>query len=226
MTISVRAYARHRAAQGLPGATAKAVRNARDQGRLVGALTPDGEIIDADRADAAWAAHTIENRRPVTGRTAPRTAPDATGPAAADLPSDVPPLAVSRARREAALAEIAEAEARTVTGGKWIPVAHVEELAAAHRAHVARAMLLLRERLPVAVHRRIDLRPLAKLCADLGAQTKHVCGQPLPPLSNEQSVFRVAMHEIEAAVDEVLTEVADELERDADEDDNDDEAEA
>lgn len=219
MTISVKAYARHRATKGLPGTTAKAVRNARDSGRLVGALTPDGQIISAERADACWEAHTRDDRRPLAATKSARAEP------VAELPTDVPPLAVSRARREAALAEIAEADARSKTGGRWLPISQVEEIEADYRADIARATRLLRERLPPAVHRRIDLQHLAKLCAAIGAQTKHRCGEPMAPLSYEPSVFRVAMHEVENAVDEVLTEVADLLEREDDADDEDGEDE-
>jgi hypothetical protein len=64
--LSRRAYARHRAARGLPGATDRAVRRALHTGRI--ALSSDG-TIDAEAADQAWRATTpprgFQNGRPM-----------------------------------------------------------------------------------------------------------------------------------------------------------------
>jgi hypothetical protein len=106
MTLSLRAYAKHRKEAGLPGSTLRAIQVARDAGRLAGALTRDGKIRSAKVADAAWAASTHAERAPRTGRTAP---PPESAPTE-ELPPDVWPIAVSRARREQALARIAEIE--------------------------------------------------------------------------------------------------------------------
>jgi len=65
--LSRRAYARHRAARGLPGATDRAVRRALHTGRIQ--LEPGG-LIDAAKADRAWRATTpprgFQNGRPMT----------------------------------------------------------------------------------------------------------------------------------------------------------------
>lgn len=98
MTISLRAYARHRKERSLPGGTLGAVQAARDDGRLAPALTADGKITSAEAADAAWAAATHADMVPGSGPTAP---------AAAHGPS---PLAEHRARHAAASATIAELE--------------------------------------------------------------------------------------------------------------------
>jgi hypothetical protein len=57
--LSIRAYARHRAAKGLTGGAHQVVRVAIARGRLSASLTPDRrQIADADAADAEWAANT------------------------------------------------------------------------------------------------------------------------------------------------------------------------
>lgn len=96
MSLGLREYARHRKDASLPGGTVNAVRTAIDSGRLCKSLTPDGrQIADAELADAEWEANTLADRRPQSG------------PAAASL--RVPPdLMESKARREAALADLAE----------------------------------------------------------------------------------------------------------------------
>lgn len=104
---SLSAYARHRKERGLPGGTLNAVQVARNSGRLDGALTPDRKAIaDVELADRLWSANTLANRRPQTGRTAPGD--DGEGTSDAPMPEGIPPLAESRARKEAAQAELAE----------------------------------------------------------------------------------------------------------------------
>lgn len=53
MTGSIRAYARHRKASGLPGGTPAGVRKARDTGRIRAAISSDG-LVDFEQADALW----------------------------------------------------------------------------------------------------------------------------------------------------------------------------
>lgn len=55
MGLSIRGYAQHRAARGLPGATHTAVRKAIKSGRIT--AEPDG-TVDPARADAQWAGQT------------------------------------------------------------------------------------------------------------------------------------------------------------------------
>jgi hypothetical protein len=119
--MSLGAYARHRAAEGLPGATLKAVQVAIRDGRLATSLTAGGQKIrSAAAADAEWLANTKSDYVPLTGRTAPK----GKGRAAktADPPAD---LATSRARKEAALAALAEIELDEKRG-KLIPARDVE----------------------------------------------------------------------------------------------------
>lgn len=105
---SLSAYARSRRARGLPGGRLSSVQAARDSGRLEGALTADRKAIaDVELADRLWSANTLANRRPQTGRTAtPGDDDEAVSDVA--LPEGIPPLAESRARKEAAQAELAE----------------------------------------------------------------------------------------------------------------------
>lgn len=99
MKLSQRAYAAHRKANGLAGGTPSAVRAAIAAGRLARSVGKDGQILDAARADAEWAATTHADRVPLTSPTA--------NGAATHAPS---PLQEHRARREAAEAAIAEIE--------------------------------------------------------------------------------------------------------------------
>lgn len=111
MTISDRAYAAHRKAAGLTGGTPKAIRAAKKSGRLAKSLTEDGGIISAELADRELAATTHVDRVPLSGPTSSGEQP--------------PDLAESRARREAALAALAEIELAEKQG-ELVPVADVE----------------------------------------------------------------------------------------------------
>ncbi len=126
MALGLREYARHRKARGLSGTTLRAVQDAIASGRLT---VTDGKIADAAAADAQWLATTREDRRPDNGPAAKLNggadSPHPTQPAVttqdqcsklpvadtnAGTSTDPPPLAISRARREAVLAELAERE--------------------------------------------------------------------------------------------------------------------
>jgi hypothetical protein len=103
--LSLRAYARHRAARGLPGQSTEAVRKAIDSGRLSGAVVEVGgqrKIRSAEAADRAWAANTRAERSPASGAAqgAPQTAtaPMSTPPPPA--PDDDIDYAEARRRRE------------------------------------------------------------------------------------------------------------------------------
>jgi hypothetical protein len=101
MSLSLRAYARHRKAAGLTGGTHRAVQVAIAEGRLLRSLTADRrQIRSAALADAEWAATTNEDRIPITGPTSDAGRETAK---ASDLQKH-------RARREAALADLAELE--------------------------------------------------------------------------------------------------------------------
>lgn len=58
--MSQRAYARHRAAHGLPGTTHRAVQKALESGRIK--ANEDG-LIDSEAADRAWEANSSEGHR-------------------------------------------------------------------------------------------------------------------------------------------------------------------
>jgi hypothetical protein len=144
--VSIRAYARHRAEQGLPGTSHKAVQKAVAAGRI--RLTADGQV-DVEEADRLWAANTDESQRrnlAQEGRTAPvpratRAAPERPTSASepeAESPAcegGVPDYAASRARREAAEAALAELE----LGEKRGQLASVREIDARLANEYARA---------------------------------------------------------------------------------------
>lgn len=104
MSHSLRAYARHRKALGLPGGTEGAVRRAIKEGILTSkSVTRAGKIRSFELADLEWAAATKSEMVPLTGPTASAASAASLPPAAAP-PSD---LARARAAREATNAEIA-----------------------------------------------------------------------------------------------------------------------
>jgi phage terminase Nu1 subunit (DNA packaging protein) len=101
---SLVAYARHRKERGLPGATYQAVQRAVKDGRLVRSVVRvrgRPKIRSFAAADKEWAENTDETRLPPAE-------PDAD--TADDGDTEVPALAVSRARKEAAAAQLAELE--------------------------------------------------------------------------------------------------------------------
>lgn len=133
--MGLREYARHRAAEGLPGGTHRAVQVAIKDGRLRASLTRDRKKVkSAKAADAEWLLTTKFDMRPVTGPTsqariksriknrpkdtngthAPTAKQESGGSAPRIKPEDeAPPVndfAVARARREAAAARRAELE--------------------------------------------------------------------------------------------------------------------
>lgn len=119
--LSVRAYARHRAARGLPGTSHTAVQHAVAAGRI--RLTPEGKV-DADEADRLWAANTDGGHRRNPGREQHLRAVPATDEQP-DTDGPVPDYQESRARREAAEAGLAELELAQEQG-KLLPALDVE----------------------------------------------------------------------------------------------------
>lgn len=93
--LSVRAYAEHRRAAGLPGGSVWSVQKALKAGRI--SRDEDGKI-DSVRADAEWELNTNASKRPITD-----------GEAVAGA-CDVPPIGRSRAIREDYLARLAQLE--------------------------------------------------------------------------------------------------------------------
>ena len=142
--LSLRAYAASRKARGLPGGTLNAVQKARDAGRI---QVVDGKV-DQEAADAAWAANTsVEQqqrgksggvKRPKASNT-PKTGVDE----GADEPNDdaeAERYLNARARKEAALADLAQMEAAEARGD----LVRVEDVAAwwGEMVTLARARLL------------------------------------------------------------------------------------
>lgn len=78
--LSLRAYARHRAARGLPGATLSAVQRAIREGRI---KADSAGKIDPNAADLAWANNTrmmaAESRRPAKAAPGGSATPSASG---------------------------------------------------------------------------------------------------------------------------------------------------
>lgn len=110
-SLTLRAYARHRAERGLPGASHTAVQKAIKAGRIRVGL--DGKI-DPEEADRLWVANTDEGHRRGPAHEPKRPAvvePPASTPLPPLEPGDpVPNYQEARARREAAEAALAEIE--------------------------------------------------------------------------------------------------------------------
>ena len=115
--ISQRAYARSRAARGLPGGALSAVQKAAATGRI----TLVGGKIDPEAADRAWEAKTDvdQQSRGALGGYAPKAAPQAPAarapdapalPAPTDVGSDRDTYFAHKARRELVEAQLAELE--------------------------------------------------------------------------------------------------------------------
>lgn len=100
--MSQAAYARHRRDEGLRGGSPSGVHRAIRVGIIPRRLlTKDRKIKSAKLADEAWAAATKAEMAPLTGPTAPAANDDAAPPSE---------LASARARRETAVARLAEIE--------------------------------------------------------------------------------------------------------------------
>lgn len=130
--ITLTAYAERR------GVSVKAVSKAIAAGRLVASVTRDArgapKIADPDLADREWTANT----RPSVADQAPSRAAPAP-PVTSPIRRDVPDYNESRARREAALADMAELEVAE-RRGELVPVAEA-------RADVIARFTLVRTRL-------------------------------------------------------------------------------
>jgi hypothetical protein len=108
--LSLRAYARSRRERGLPGGTLNAIQKAIASGRI---QLVDGKI-DPEAADAAWVKNTSveQQARGARGGGTPVLEP----PAAPSDVVDAESYIVARARKEAALADLAEMEASELRG--------------------------------------------------------------------------------------------------------------
>lgn len=110
MSLSLRAYAAHRRAAGLPGGSLQAVQKAVETGRL--SLDDDGKIGDASAADREWFENTSESRRPASAHAVDRT--DSAPAARALAPLQQARLRVELARARTAEIELAKLEGRYV----------------------------------------------------------------------------------------------------------------
>lgn len=139
-TMSLRAYARHRKALGLPGGDAKAVRRAINLGLIPAtALTNTGAIRDAEAADRAWEASKRSDRAPLSGPTAPKRG-------RGEGPVD---YASARLRREVAEAEKAEIAVAQLKG-QLVPATEVRAHMEADYAAVRMKVLGVPSRLRLA----------------------------------------------------------------------------
>lgn len=125
----------------------------------------------------------------------------------------IPEYKVSRAKREFHLSEIAEAEARRVTGGRWVTAAEHEALRQRFLAMWRYLIFFLRWKLPLAVYRRCDVRALARQCVERGVKGMVEGQVTMVPVSDPDAVFGLAMHQIERASDDVITELAELIEQ-------------
>lgn len=163
MGLSRSAYARHRQALGLPGATHTAVARAIAAGRIL--LEPDG-TIDPAEADAAWAARSDPAKQ--RHAASPGPASSSSGPEAPPT-SAGPSYAQSRAIREAYAARLAKLDYEERLG-TLVPVAKVR-LAWFQTLRALRARLLgLPARLaPLLAAETVTARAGALLEAELHA---------------------------------------------------------
>ena len=104
--VSLRAYARSR------GCSLRGVQKAIASGRLVDAVTADSKgrpkIVSIELADREWAANTDESFH--RGLPCPQAASNVKPAEPSPAATPFPPFAESKARRERALAEMAEIE--------------------------------------------------------------------------------------------------------------------
>jgi len=187
--VTFSAYAKHRGVS--PAAITKAVKAA----RLAASLTPDGKKIrNVAAADREWAAST-------------RARVDARSSAEAD-----DGYLKARARREQALAEIAEAEARKVTGGSWLPATRVAELERRYREFYSYVVVFLRRKLPYAISHHCDVDGVARAAEALALEQyrrPNGCRAPDGGMLRVPVTSRLVLHEVESASDAVLNELAD-----------------
>lgn len=108
--LSLRAYARHRAARGLVGQTLGAVQKAIATGRI----TPIEGKIDPEVADIQWSEKTdsVQQARGARGGHAPKVPAEPVRP----LPGDREGYFATKERRERAEAELAELELKERRG--------------------------------------------------------------------------------------------------------------
>jgi len=100
-SLSIRQYAAHRAARGLPGATKQAVQKAISSGRIAEARDPSTKLINPDLADELWSRRTT----PQAVNVATAATPGA--PAANDdEPEDYRQARAKRERYQAELARL------------------------------------------------------------------------------------------------------------------------
>lgn len=180
MALNQTQYAAHRKKLGLAGGHLNSVQNAIKSGRLDGALTPDRKAIaDVALADKLWESNTRHNRRPKAGPTAvpaaqpaqakrPRTGEGSanwreapSNPPTTDVAeasADVPPIAESLARKEAANAELAERKL-AADKGAFIEVALVRREQLKENAEIQTRLLAIPSQLAQYLsreeHRRI-----------------------------------------------------------------------
>lgn len=194
------------------GCTHQALTKAFDERRLTaGIARVKGKIVvtDADAALVQWKA--IRQPRPTSRRASDDVNLEASPEhrrAGSDEARDddaPPPYEVSRARREAALAEIAEVEARQLSGGQWLPIAAFEELEQKYAELFAFCVRHLRHRLPLAVHARCDLRAII----DQQLRSKAAEGSAPAAQPDANALFRLTMSSVQDAVDDVCNELAD-----------------
>ena len=126
MGLSLRAYAKHR------GVSHVAVKKAIDSGRI--SQEPDG-TIDPQRADAEWAANTLNSRKPLSGSALPRSV-GVTEPAASSLSAGGTSLLQARTVNEVVKAQTNKVRLAQLKGDlidRSQAIAHVFRLARVER---------------------------------------------------------------------------------------------
>lgn len=191
MKLSIRGYAAHRAARGLPGKTHTAVRKALAAGRIT--AEPDG-LIDPVVADAQWAGQTdpAKQRGDAAHAAATETA---RATAASDARKPVPNAAIQAVRET-----LEESGQDPEPGGEMTFM----------RAKMAEAILrglLLKERLKRERGEVVDRAKATALVFDLARRERDAwIGWPARVAANLAAELRVDPHKLEQALDGLVRE--------------------
>ena len=171
--MNLQAYANHRKALGLRGASHVAVLNAINDGRLSApAVQRQGRswIIDSALADAQWASRTDPSDRGAMGGgtdrpigTAPAAAPTTDQPPAATKGG--PPLAISKQVKAAYEAKLTELDYKE-RNGELVAVRDVKSQAFACARAVRDGMMGLADRMAPQLAATADVRECHQLLTD------------------------------------------------------------
>lgn len=159
--LSIRAYAAHRKALGLPGTSPTSVQKALKDGRI---HKNAGGKIDPDTADLEWTRNTDPARggpRPPAGPRLGAAPPNGDGQAGAGAPTRADARAISEAYRAKMLQLDLEERA-----GNLVQLAPVERETFAQARRLRDAVLAVPDRIEAELAATSDVRAVSKLLTD------------------------------------------------------------